>query len=68
MDLGIVHVVILIAIILPALHVLVSRRVRGAGKLAWLIAVVFMSWMAYTIFLAATYGDREASSGDESTA
>jgi len=46
--------IILIGILIyafPVLHIISSSKVRGGEKVAWLIAVLFISWFAYIFFL-----------------
>ncbi len=48
--------VIILAIIgffwlLPILHIASSRKTTGSEKLAWILAVVFISWFAWIFYL-----------------
>ena len=36
---------------IPFLSILFSRRTRGSEKIGWLLAVIFISWMAWIIYL-----------------
>jgi hypothetical protein len=36
---------------LPILLIAVSSRTRGGEKLAWILAVVFVSWFAWVFYL-----------------
>lgn len=40
--------------VLPAVLVLVSRRVAGGERLLWTIAVLFTSWLGFVAFLVVT--------------
>lgn len=46
-------------IIWPIFHVLVSSRSHGGAKFAWLVIVLFFSWLAYLIFLISTQTDAD---------
>lgn len=35
----------------PILHILFSSKIGGNERLAWLLAVIFISWLAYIFFL-----------------
>ena len=37
--------------ILPLVHIAVSKRSQGGEKLGWLLAVLFISWLAWIFFL-----------------
>lgn len=37
--------------LIPILHIGLSNKTRGAEKLAWLLAVVFISWFAWVFFM-----------------
>lgn len=37
--------------LIPVLHIGLSSRTNGAEKLAWLLAVVFVSWFAWVFFM-----------------
>lgn len=36
---------------IPILWVLFSRKVSGVEKLGWVLAILFISWIAWIIFL-----------------
>lgn len=42
---------IVILWLIPILHIGLSSRTSGAEKLAWLLAVVFISWFAWVFFM-----------------
>jgi hypothetical protein len=37
--------------VLPILSIASSRRTRGSEKLAWILAVIFVSWFAWIFYL-----------------
>ncbi len=37
--------------VLPIISILSSRRTSGGEKLAWLLAVLFISWFAWIFYL-----------------
>ncbi len=37
--------------LLPILAILISSRTRGREKLAWILAVIFISWFAWIFYL-----------------
>ena len=37
--------------VLPIVLIAVSSRTRGAEKLAWVLAVIFISWFAWIFYL-----------------
>ncbi|WP_119393279.1 hypothetical protein [Salinibius halmophilus] len=37
--------------LIPILWVLFSRKVSGVEKLGWVLAILFISWVAWIIFL-----------------
>ena len=37
--------------VLPILSIISSRRTSGSEKLAWILAVVFVSWFAWIFYL-----------------
>mgnify|MGYP002137376160 CR=1 FL=1 len=37
--------------ILPILSIASSRRTTGSEKLAWILAVIFVSWFAWVFYL-----------------
>jgi hypothetical protein len=37
--------------ILPILSIIGSRRTSGSEKIAWILAVVFLSWFAWIFYL-----------------
>jgi hypothetical protein len=37
--------------LIPLLAILVSSRTSGAEKLAWVLAVIFISWFAWIFYL-----------------
>ncbi len=48
---GIGMIFIGILYLIPILWILFSSKVRGGEKLAWLLAVIFISWVAWIFFL-----------------
>lgn len=40
--------------IFPLLHILFSDKTSGSEKLAWIIAVLFVSWFAWIFYLLLT--------------
>ena len=43
--------IVLFVWLLPFLAILTSSKTRGGEKVAWLLAVVFISWFAWVFFL-----------------
>lgn len=43
--------ILVILWLIPILHIGLSNRTSGAEKLAWLLAVVFISWFAWVFFM-----------------
>lgn len=43
--------VFLILYVLPIISILSSRKTSGSEKLAWLLAVIFISWLAWIFYL-----------------
>lgn len=37
--------------LLPILSIVLSRKTTGAEKLGWILAVIFISWFAWIIYL-----------------
>ena len=37
--------------LLPILSIMSSRKTTGSEKLAWILAVIFISWFAWIIYL-----------------
>jgi len=37
--------------LLPLIIILLSRKTRGSEKLAWILAVIFISWFAWIFYL-----------------
>jgi hypothetical protein len=37
--------------VLPILSIATSRRTTGSEKLAWILAVIFISWFAWIFYL-----------------
>lgn len=48
---GIGMIFIGILYLIPILWILFSSKVTGGEKLAWLLAVIFVSWVAWIFFL-----------------
>ena len=47
--------------LLPILLILRSRKTNGAEKLFWLLAVLFVSWFAWIVYmLLAPIGDKRS--------
>jgi hypothetical protein len=47
--------------LLPILLILRSRKTNGAEKLFWLLAVIFVSWFAWIVYmLLAPIGDKSS--------
>jgi len=42
---------ILFVWVLPFISILSSRKTSGAEKIAWLLAVIFISWFAWIFYL-----------------
>jgi hypothetical protein len=51
--------IVLVVWLLPIILILTSDKTSGAEKLFWLLAVVFVSWFAWIIYmLLAPIGER----------
>lgn len=37
--------------LIPVVHIGLSGKTSGAEKLAWLLAVIFISWFAWVFFM-----------------
>lgn len=48
---GIVMIIIGFLYLIPILWILFSSKVSGGEKIAWLLLVVFVSWLAWIFFL-----------------
>lgn len=47
--------------LIPLVAILISRRTSGGEKLAWVLAVIFVSWFAWIFYLLlAPLKDRHA--------
>ena len=44
-------IIVLILWVLPIMLILKSNRTQGAEKIAWLIAIVTISWLAWVFYL-----------------
>jgi len=44
-------IIVLILWVLPIVLILKSNRTQGAEKIAWLIAIVTISWLAWVFYL-----------------
>ena len=44
-------IIVLILWVLPLVLILKSNRTQGAEKIAWLIAIVTISWLAWGLYL-----------------
>ena len=52
--------IIALGYLAPILIILFSSRTRGSEKLGWILAVIFISWLAFIIYLiAAPFRKRE---------
>ena len=60
-EVGVWSLIALIALSVPPVFVLFSKRVSGATKVLWFILTSIFSWLAYPAFLAAT---RKKGTGD----
>lgn len=59
------QLLILILILLPMIHVLVSSRSRGGAKFSWFLAVFIFSWLGYIVFLIATQSAKDSQVGKD---
>lgn len=44
-------IIVLILWVLPIVLILKTNRTQGAEKIAWLIAIVTISWLAWVFYL-----------------
>lgn len=51
---------ILLVLVFPMIHVLVSKRSHGGAKIGWLLAVFIFSILAYIPFLIVTQKQLDA--------
>ena len=54
MGISIWQSIIVIILLVPLIHVLVSSRSHGGAKFGWFMLVLFFSWLAYIAFLIIT--------------
>lgn len=43
--------IVAFAWLLPILLIIISRKTTGTEKIAWLLAVIFVSWFAWIFYL-----------------
>lgn len=48
------HLLLIILLIIPLLHVIASPRSQGGAKFGWALLMIFFSWLAYPFFLIFT--------------
>lgn len=48
------HLLTILVVWFPAVHVLISKRSHGSSKFAWFLITAFTSWIGYVIFLIVT--------------
>lgn len=44
-------IIITLVYITPIISILISRKTSGSEKLAWILAVLFISWFAWIFYL-----------------
>lgn len=54
------QLIILVVLLWPIVHVLISDRSHGGAKFGWFLAVLFFSWFAFAIFLIVTQGTKDS--------
>ena len=51
---------IIIMLLIPIIHILVSNRSHGGAKFGWFLAVFIFSWLGYIVFLIVTQSTKDA--------
>lgn len=54
------QLLIIIMLLVPIIHVLVSNRSHGGAKFGWFLAVFIFSWLGYIVFLIVTQSTKDA--------
>jgi|TARA_R110001583_G_C5359137_1_gene381372 uncharacterized membrane protein len=54
------QLLIIIMLLIPIIHVLVSNRSHGGAKFGWFLAVFIFSWLGYIVFLIVTQSTKDA--------
>ena len=54
MGVSIWQVIIIVFLLWPAIHILISPRSVGGEKFGWFLLAIFFSWLAYPVFLIVT--------------
>ncbi len=54
------HLLIIMVMVLPLMHVILSSRSYGGAKLGWSLAVVFFPLLGYIIYLIVTQPAKKA--------
>ena len=54
------QLLIILLILLPIIHVLVSSRSHGGAKFGWFLAVFLFSYLGYIVFLIVTQSTKDA--------
>lgn len=61
------QLLVILLILLPIIHVLVSSRSHGGAKFGWFLAVFIFSWLGYIVFLIVTQSAKDAHVAKNST-
>tara|TARA_R110000764_G_C10809059_1_gene360022 strand:+ start:271 stop:495 length:225 start_codon:yes stop_codon:yes gene_type:complete len=54
------QLLIIIMLLIPIIHILVSNRSHGGAKFGWFLAVFIFSWLGYIVFLIVTQSTKDA--------
>ncbi|QFT54423.1 hypothetical protein [Microbulbifer sp. THAF38] len=54
------QLIIILLLIVPIVHVLISSRSHGGAKVGWFFGVLFFSWLVYAVFLIVTQPVKDA--------
>ncbi|OMH38352.1 hypothetical protein BGP75_06775 [Motiliproteus sp. MSK22-1] len=55
------QLIILLIILLPIIHVILSSRSHGGAKFGWFLAVFIFSWLGYIVYLIVTQPAKDSS-------
>ena len=65
MGISIWQFIIVIILLAPLIHVLVSSRSHGGAKFGWFMLVLFFSWLAYIAFLIITQNKADQKTAEQ---
>lgn len=58
-SIGQLLIVPLIVVVLPLIHVIISRRSHGGAKFGWSLAILFFPLLGYIIYLIVTQSAKQ---------